>query len=137
MGTKHVSGFSYVEVIAVVAITATLLSISVPSFINVNRSGLLKHEAKKLQLVLEDSLTRALLQKEEIDFIGSASSYLIIDSVGNKLVTGNFKPGITLKPKTIKFYPSGVQSPATLHIKNKNKDCQLVLSIRGRVKVIC
>lgn len=137
MGVRYISGFSYVEVIAVTAIASLLISISVPSFVKVNSTGLLKHEAKKLQLVLEDSLTRAQTQNQEIEFIGNVSSYQVIDSNGNKVISGYFKTGITLKPKNIKFYPSGVQSATTLFLKYQNKNCKLILSLRGRVKIVC
>ncbi len=119
------------------AIASLLISISVPSFVKVNSTGLLKHEAKKLQLVLEDSLTRAQTQNQEIEFIGNVSSYQVIDSNGNKVISGYFKTGITLKPKNIKFYPSGVQSATTLFLKYQNKNCKLILSLRGRVKIVC
>ena len=72
---KRIWGFTLLEVVVVLAITALLFGLAVLGIGDGGRNQLLEHEGKRLKAICELAAQTAILQSEEIGAVFSENSY--------------------------------------------------------------
>lgn len=127
-------GTSLLELLLGVALIAILSYFSIPR----SNGNSLKREVDSLLATINELISSSRSKELPIELIFSGTSYHSEASKGGVSVKHNLSPGIQIdRHSPIRFYPNGVSSPTTLTIRSADKQCALVLSLRGRVRVTC
>jgi len=139
--TKIQSGYSYAEILCCVALSAVLLTISIPRLGEFKNLGALKAESRLLKIILEDGLLKAQSENKKISLNITSSTLSLSEALKSPFFTHslpkNYKFVFKTYPIKISFYPSGVDTPKTILVKNQKAQCKITISLRGRVSAIC
>lgn len=138
---KNRAGFSFLELLVALAIGGIVSYLSVISLVQAASATTLKNEANRIAALLELCTIKALLLREDIS-LKSHPNELIARTISNPkkpLIRRNIRGGteVRLGRPELRFYASGVASPATIRIQNRSHRCRVVLSLRGRAQVEC
>ena len=138
--------FSLPDTLAWLLISAILLACAVPQRTGFGTSYAFNAEVLHLEQTLKSLSLLAEQREEQLDLVVDRQTYSVIphDFPSETVATRRVSRGVSIRSSTttspsfsLKFYPSGATSPATLSISNGRKRCSLVLSLRGRVSKQC
>jgi Tfp pilus assembly protein PilE len=130
----HQKGVHLLDLIIAMLLIAVIALGSVPSLRALLHSNELQRQARLLKFRLETLLTDSLLYGHDTAATFGGTWYEIVPADNNKATIFQLPESITAllrsqNSQTIKFYKSGVTSPATIEISSKDKKCQLTLSV--------
>ena len=140
--STHERGISLLDIILAILLISIIGAGSVPSLRAMLYADELGRQTRLLKFRLQTALTDALIKQQDIAAIFGGTWYKITPEPPNPELTFNLPISMTAllkskKGQTINFYRSGVATPATIEIKEKNKKCLLTLSLRGRIEEQC
>jgi prepilin-type N-terminal cleavage/methylation domain-containing protein len=135
-------GFTVMEVVAAVAVMALLVSAALPELKAVIDRGRLNNEALALKLFLERAYVHTLTAREGLEIACAEKELTAEYKSGEVLARHSISRGTTLDVELLAnrrllLHPSIAASPATLTLRRANRTCQVVISLRGRVRVTC
>lgn len=133
MERKNSAGFGLLEALLVLSLAAIFVAGALEFF---RERTNLKREILKLKYILENSQQEALSLGHEIKVELDSNS---VNTSSAKQKSYDLPQGLQFKPapRTIRFFGSGVNSPATVFLHSDSSECRLVLSLRGRIRVKC
>jgi prepilin-type N-terminal cleavage/methylation domain-containing protein len=135
-------GFSLLELLLALAMVSILGAISFPALARWHSHALLKSEGTRLSLALEDAYVAALSYGETITVGFDRNVVQTIRSSGAPLATYSPRKGVSVSNKStdqgnLTFYPTHTATPATVVITSPYGECEVVVSLRGRVRSTC
>ena len=134
---RPAGGLSLLEIIVSLGLLSLVTLLSLPHLISLQANSL-KREVEQLTLKLERMIIGACSSGELYTLKANQNSLSAYknDLVVEKMVlkTGTIISGPTAG---VKFYPTGVASPATLIISRESQKCAIKISLRGRVTSVC
>jgi len=132
------------EMSAGLMLASLLLSAGVLCYASLARAQALKFEARRLKAVLEqlsiDALQREMAIVVELEERGYMARKR--NASGGVLLKYCIKEPVRITSvsrgtRLITFYPSGVITPATIVLGDKENLCRVTISLRGRVSMRC
>ena len=134
--------FSLIDLMVALAIATVLMAASWPSLIGLTSNKDLRIEANKLETTIEDLILKSSQAESDLSLILYSQRYQIVkSSSGETVESTSLKPSVSIaledENKEISFYSSGVNSPASIILKSKGRECRVILSLRGRVRTSC
>jgi prepilin-type N-terminal cleavage/methylation domain-containing protein len=135
-------GFSLLELLIALGITAVVSTTATVHIRGIQRRSVLRAEATSIQMLLEESYFAALAYQHEV------LVHLDRQRVYTLLYPGMMRASHTLRDTvslvlapgqnpTLQFYPSISATPATLTLQSHGLVCQIVISLRGRIRTTC
>ncbi len=144
---KHYQhGFHLLDVLIGIALTSTLLMVTVPQLGVIRANSLLKKEIQNLEAAVYRLIL--LAEQREEDLALSIKNYEFtatpIKNPNEILIRHHLKDNVaflsnlpTKFPQRVSFYRSGVVSPTTLRLSSGNISCLIKISLRGRLTSLC
>ena len=138
----HQKGVHLLDLLIAILLITAIGAGSVPSLRALLRTNELQRQTQLLKFRLQTLITESLLHGQDAQATFGGSWYEIIPPDNSRATIFKLPGSITALLKSqssqvIKFYKSGVASPATIEITSKDKKCQLTLSLRGRLLETC
>ena len=135
-------GFTLVESLVVMTITGIVIGGAVMSLASYRRGSDASHAASSLMLFVERAYARALSTQRELTVVIEPTVATILDEFGAPKERLGFKAPVApvLKDKTsqeVHLYPSISASPATITLHAGGHACDVIISLRGRVRTQC
>ena len=135
-------GAHLLELLVALALVTLVSSIAAPVMRQFSQAGGLRREADNIKRFLE--LASVMASQHEMTVMTSISQQQItLDNAANRGDT----PLIHSIPnhfqlagkgeEYLKFFPSGAATPATLELRNNDRICFIIISLRGRIRVQC
>ena len=132
------SGFTTIELIAVLGIMGIIAAIAVPNWHNLLPSYALNNSARQIQSELHSIKMRAAAENTgfQLTYLQGASEYTI-QRDSKPLQTKPLATGTSItKAGTISFSPRGTAGANRVRLRNANGSCrQIVVSATGRVRI--
>ena len=134
-------GFTLIEAIFGITLTAIVLIIGVPSIRLLDLS--LKNESHRVINFLEETYLKAQLKNQKITLqvnTGSLKAFVpnsknILTQIKRINISRDFQILGSTKP-VIVFYPTGVITPFTFFIEDRTKKrINITMSLRGRIRI--
>lgn len=137
-----VSGFSLLEVMLVLAITLILASSAALTLSANHRHNILKAETAAAQLFLEEIYAYALAYQQNITLSLSPLRIATSQNLGVQRSSYSFRHNVTLdllptQSKTLQFNSAISATPTTLTFQYHDRTCDLIISLRGRIRLSC
>jgi type II secretory pathway pseudopilin PulG len=133
--------FSLPDFMLSASLMALLLYLSVPKMSQINEALKVKSEAKKLRAHMQEQQLQAVRGGGKVSVVLHPAFYELRDKNAKVYSTIFLKAPIKLlvsqSGRELVFYPSGVMTPATLKFSGRYKECSVVASLRGRVRIRC
>lgn len=135
-------GFTLTELLVGLAIVALVASISVVGLPSVSRQQRLCRETRRLQLLLDRARLRSLATAG-LHTVALTPNYAELrDSRGASLERLPIPEGLALSTtgnvaQELSFYPSHTATPATITLSLGALSATLIVSLRGRTRVLC
>lgn len=107
------------------------------------RAAILRIEADRLARTVRRSALWALQAEEDLQLHLLTDKWQLYRADGEQiLATHQLSPLVQidhLPPvgSTVTFYSSGVLQPISISLKNNSKQCQVIISLRGRIRTEC
>ena len=140
--TALLKGFSLLELIIALGITAIAGTTATLQISGIHHRSVLRAEATSIQMLLEESYLAALAyQHEVLVHLEAQRVYTSLNHVrtrGSHTLRKNVS--LVLAPgqsSTIQFHPSISATPATLTLQSHALTCQIIISLRGRIRTTC
>jgi prepilin-type N-terminal cleavage/methylation domain-containing protein len=135
-------GFTLVEMAAVIAVCALLLSATVPHIATISTRSALNTEALGLRLFLERAYAYALASRTQVTIECAPRQLTARLSQGDIVATHKVGHGAELKSKSLSdgkllLHPSIATSPASLELTKGARSCLVIMSLRGRIRISC
>ena len=135
-------GVSLLDVVISIALLGILFSISIPAISDRYSRYALKVATSTLRGDIEILIAKVLAQEQQFNLEINRLGYTIKPVTGEGKVTREFGHNIEAllpngEPHLLKFYGSGVVSPATIALQKGGVSCQIIISLRGRSRVSC
>jgi type IV fimbrial biogenesis protein FimT len=145
-------GFTLVEMMTVIAITAVVSAIAIPNFYSFAAGMKLRSASRDLYSTLQKTRMNAIRQNTRWAVEFSSSTYKVVDCGTDNICTGSGTadnktstttnisayPGINITsfPGAVEFYPDGTSNAGTLIIfsDSKGNPSQVEVSAAGRIK---
>lgn len=135
-------GFSLLELTISLSLSCVLLAsafVTIPALLRKQR---LCHETQRVQLLIDRARTRGLIAGLSHSVLLKDSQIILYDSFSNFIEMLSLRHGIQLSPSTnitqeLFLYPNLSATPATLTLKLGTLSSQVVLSLRGRTRIVC
>ncbi len=122
------------------ALVSVVSFVSLPSLYELSTHTTLRAGAAAFGRFLEQAQNIARERDEELALHLQRQSYEVSTLSGLQL-REHLDSSLEFLPPAMErnyhFYPSGVVSPQTFRLGNGRKVCEVVLSLRGRVHVLC
>jgi len=129
------SGFTLLELMAVLGIFGLLLAISVPGITGAARNATLKGASEAMASDLRYARSLATAQRRTFAVAFHANSYAVVRlSQPMTVLTRQLPPGITCSaPDSAKFFAWGLTEAATITVTNSNRSKTVQLLATGSV----
>jgi|1048.fasta_scaffold70516_2 hypothetical protein len=143
INSKHYSSlaFSLIDCLVGIALTTIVISISFPKIKNNQLSILIKKEARLLQQEIQNLNLLAQIQNTDLSLRINSDSYKTFSETQQVLTTRNLPSGVSISTQSpsnkITLYRTGTATPATILLSKNSYQCEIVVSLRGRISVIC
>ena len=138
------TGFHLLDVIIGILLVAVILSVSIPSVSGTYSSQALRTESNYLEILLGRLLVQARQREKDLMITLKKTSYTAKEkgAAGKIIETHALKQGVFLdlgraRSKSLYFYASGSNQPATIIMRYKDALCEITISLRGRVRATC
>jgi hypothetical protein len=135
----YARGSILLECMLVMLISIIALTISVPALGAVIKKSEAQQLADGLATWLSTLYMKSFNQQRDITVTLEDHKLIARDSrdtiIARKAL--HLMARLTLSPKQLRFFASGVQSPATLYLNHRGVLCTVTLSLRGRVSTQC
>lgn len=134
-------GYTLYELCFVIAIVAILGSLSVPALSKTMTPTATERESKKIAHWLELIALKAAYKQDDVVITQRAFelfAYGLKDPkkpISKRVISPTIR--VTLGRESLRFYHSGVCTPATVRINGADGSCLVRLSLRGRVSLEC
>lgn len=137
-----IAGFTLLEVLGALSIISISLTTAASSLASYHREATLSRAASSLRLLVERAYSDALATREEITLIVNPTGAFSYTSAGTELERLPFRAPIEplLKDDKIQelhLYPSISASPATITLRSGACVCRVIISLRGRTRIVC
>ena len=132
-------GYSLLEVVITLALTSIILGISVPSF-NMLQHLSLREDAWKTVSVVTRAKNLALLKAADYYVLFQPLSVTIVTERGQIISSQRVRASLQMRGEDsfrIVFSQNGVTSPTTLNLTHGGRSCQVIITLRGRVRSSC
>lgn len=135
------TGNSLPELLVGLTLLGAVITTAGPFFSGILHNQRLRHEARKLQIRLEDAALRAKVEETPIRVSFWKNSYEIQKANNSKKY--NFPDYIQFISSSLSFplqvflYPGGTASPKRIELQKGAQTCQVIISLRGRVRYSC
>lgn len=134
---RPAGGLSLLEILVSLSLLGLFAMLSLPHLVGLKASSL-QRETAQLAAKIERAIINAG-SSHQLYTLKVNDNVLVAyrnDSIVEKMI---LKAGTVVSGPTagIKFYPSGVASPATLLISREAQQCAIKISLRGRVTTSC
>jgi type II secretory pathway pseudopilin PulG len=135
-------GFTAVELTACVAVIALLTSAAIPQLRGVVDHSRISNEALALRLFLERAYAYTLTARESLTIECSEHLLVAQRKDGVVLSSHQISNGASLDLQSVPdhrllLHPTIAASPATLTLRRADRLCQIIISLRGRFRVVC
>ncbi|MBN8548266.1 MAG: GspH/FimT family pseudopilin [Deltaproteobacteria bacterium] len=140
LSQQQASGFHILELTSTLACIALLAAFTYPSIQSLSTRHRLRSETRRFASALEKIAVEAIQRELTISIQLSSHGYSV-------LRPGRADAAVFADPiqaafeqdsdSQLEFYPSGAATPASISLKNGNKECVVKISIRGRVASEC
>lgn len=136
------NGFSLLEAMGVVCLLGLLATIAAPSLVEGMRHRALVRDTRALRLLLEEGYAHTLGHQEQLSIHLSPRGAELRALSGHALKRHDLSRDVTLdlSPKTeliLQSYPSISFTPQTLTLRSFDTTCDIVISLRGRIRTTC
>lgn len=140
------TGFSLIDALIALSILGVVAVVGAARVTELAARHRLRQGIDELRGVLEEGVMGALQREETLALeLGENGGMLQVatgEEAGTTLRTVKLPRGVQIDSagesgSTILFYPSGVASPATVTMRLGGRVCDVVLSLRGRVRTRC
>ena len=136
------SGFSLLEMMIVLATTLILDGTAALTVSTHRRRNILKAEMTAVQLFLEEIYAHALAYQQDLTLSLSPFQMATSQTLGAQRSRYLFRHGVTLalaptQSKTLQFNSTISATPTTLIFQYHDLRCNLVISLRGRIRLSC
>lgn len=135
-------GFTVVELTACVAVIALLSSAAIPQLRALVDRSRIGNEAAALRLFLERAYAYTLTARESLTI--ECSEHLLVAQRKNGVILSShhISNGTSLDLQSVPdqrllLHPTIAASPATLTLRRAHRSCQIIISLRGRFRVVC
>lgn len=142
--TRLQSGFHLLDALIGILLLATILSVSIPSVSGAYTSQALRSESNYLELLLNRLLVQARQREKDLMITLKKTSYTAKEKgdSGRIIEKRDLKSGVFIdlgraRSKTLYFYASGTNQPATIVMRHNNAACEISISLRGRTRSTC
>lgn len=138
----RIAGFTLLEMLTALSIISIGLATAAISLATYQRKTKLSRAASSLRLLVDRTYSRALAAHEEITLLVKPTEAVSLTRAGDALERLPIRAPIEplLKDTTaqeLQFYPSISASPATITLRSGAHVCQVVVSLRGRTRIVC
>lgn len=134
-------GDSLIEILIATAVVGILTTYALSSLREVNHLKFLKQEARKVQHAVEDLILKAQGQLIDHELIISTNYYITKEKNNSQILSTYYFPkGVIAaisSSQTVSIYKNGVVSPSTIVLNSSGLSCRIMISLRGRVRVLC
>lgn len=134
--SNHQSGYSILELVLVLAITALIAHVSYPRIQELRESVLLSSEAARVSSILQSLATAALSTESEVVAEAVGTTLRVTQGASSRVYTLR-APVQFSSPSSIVYHPTGAVPPRTLVLTKASARCEIIISLRGRVRVAC
>lgn len=135
------NGYTLLEVCVVLFIVGILGSISVPAISKTLAPSITERESKKIAHWVELIAIKAAYRRDDIVVTHNMQTLLAHGTLNpKKPLSKRVLPSLisfSIGRPSLRFYRTGVCTPATLRINGADGSCLIRLSLRGRVLVEC
>ena len=133
-------GSSIIELIAYLALSTIVFTLSIPAIRSARLNGALKKEVLILTHNLESMSLRALNESSDITILATSDSYQ--GSLNDKIIffrrlPEQFTLSFSNQTGELSFYASGVASPVTITLSDGSQSCAVKVSLRSRISTVC
>ena len=136
-------GYSLLDILAAIMVVSIVLGISTLDISSLVKKQTLKPQISRLKAAMESLSLVSIQQKTHATLVITSKGYTQLwgEDPTAQLQRYRFPKNITAnlsKPeKTIYFYKTGVNTPATVELKFHELTCKVILSLRGRIRDTC
>jgi type II secretory pathway pseudopilin PulG len=135
-------GFSLFEVMVVLTITMIIAGGTILAISTFHRRNILKSETFAVQLFLEEIYARALAYQSDISLSLAPTRIATNQALGSQRRSYSLRHGVILvisptQSKTLQFTSSISTTPATIKLQYHGLTCDVVISLRGRIRTTC
>ena len=136
------AGFTLVEALIVMSILTIGLSTAVNHLATYQRDAKLFRVASSVKLLVERTYSHALATRQEMVVTVEPTLARARTASGMERERLAFKAPIAPElrnnqPQEIRLYPSISASPATITLRSGKRACEVIVSLRGRVRTQC
>jgi prepilin-type N-terminal cleavage/methylation domain-containing protein len=136
------AGFTLLEMLVAISILAIGVTTATSSLAVYQRDGKLSRAASSLKLLLERAYCHALATRQELIVTVEPAMVITRTADGSERERLRFKPPIAPElrnnePQEIHLYPSISASPTTITLRLGKSMCEVIGSLRGRVRTQC
>lgn len=135
-------GFSLLELTVSLALSSILIASAFATIPALLRKQRLCHETQRVQLLIDRARARAVILGLSHSVILDGSHITLYDSFKNFIEMLSLRHGIQLSYSTnisqeLFLYPTLSATPATLTLTLGVLSSQVVISLRGRTRIVC
>ena len=135
-------GLSLLEVVAAIAFMGILIGISVPSITTLRNRLYLRGETTAVRQFLERAYGHALASRQPTIVSITHTSLTTHTEREVALERLFLRRNVEIRRDSVRdgrilFYPSITASPTTLRLARGGQECSIVISLRGRTRVVC
>lgn len=139
---SEVAGFTLLESLVAISIITVGLAATAHSFTAYRRDAKLSRTVSSLKLLVERAYSHALATRREIVVVIEPTNAKAQNTDGTEHERLAFKAPIAPElrnnqPQEIRLYPSISASPATITLRSGKSTCEVIVSLRGRVRTQC
>jgi prepilin-type N-terminal cleavage/methylation domain-containing protein len=139
---SEVAGFTLLESLVAISIITLGLATAAHSFTAYKRDAKLSRTASSLKLLVERAYSHALATRREMIVLIEPTEAKVQNANGTERERLTFKAPIAPElrnnqPQEIRLYPSISASPATITLRLGKSTCEVIVSLRGRVRTQC
>ena len=133
------NGFSLLEFVVTLLMTVSVAWLSAAELTTTKNRILLRQETERLLYLLNEGqvLSRYLAQTVTLSEKDDSLQLADEKSKALRLVSLDSSVQVTLPERGIAFYPHLTQQPARIILSSNGAFCELVLSLRGRIRKEC
>ncbi|MCB0320503.1 MAG: prepilin-type N-terminal cleavage/methylation domain-containing protein [Bdellovibrionales bacterium] len=138
--TNATNGFSLLEMLISLSLLSVLFALSLPQFSKLKRDTAVSESTHRIKLLIEEAILVA--QATATKHVVQITQQQVIISrygAGSPESSISLPPGITLFSNSSSFQiaSSGVVQPKRVLVVSDSQYCEIVISLRGRVRTQC
>lgn len=135
-------GFTLLEVVLAITFIGVIVGISIPAIATIRNRTYLRGETIAARQFLERAYGYALASRQHT--IVTITHTSLTTHSESEVPLEQFSPrrNVQIRPDSVRdgkivFYPSITASPGTLRLTRGGHECSIVISLRGRTRVVC